>query len=126
MQKYFLKLFCGGYNTLYDSAVCWLEPTDIAFDDALSILEKQNISVSDEEFLEVFNAWMMHLCDSATALGHTITDEVRKEVRRFYDGYGLEKGWKFSKNIIDIMAWDEKSTCMEKSITVFFSNNAAR
>ena len=30
-------------------------------------------------------------CDSATALGHTITDEVRKEVRRFYDGYGLEE-----------------------------------
>ena len=109
MQETLLRLFCGGYNTLFDSAICWLEPTSDAMDTALDILIEDGIQVADQEFLEVFNAWILSACDKATVLGHTISDDVRKEVRTVFGGYGLDKDWKFSKEIQNIMGWDSCS-----------------
>ncbi|MBQ3455148.1 MAG: hypothetical protein IJG36_01805, partial [Synergistaceae bacterium] len=66
MQAHIIRLFSGGYNTLYDSASCWIEPTEDALFDALDKLEDEGISTSREEFLEVFNAWIMSVCDTYT------------------------------------------------------------
>lgn len=52
MQEYILRLFAGGYNTLYDSATSWLEPTEDALYDALDDLEESNIIVQEEEFVD--------------------------------------------------------------------------
>lgn len=109
MQKYILRLFAGGYNTLYDSAISWLQPTKQALSDAGDALDESHISVTDQEFIELFNAWILSICDSATALGHTIDREVRREVRLQYDGYGLDKNWEFSKVIREIMGWRGES-----------------
>lgn len=38
MQEYLLRLFAGGYNTLYDSATSWIEPTEQALFDAVDAL----------------------------------------------------------------------------------------
>ena len=108
-QEYLLRLYAGGYNTLYDAAISWIEPTDQSMEDAMELLEENNIEVSEEEFLEIFNAWMIWLCDTATALGHSIPDEVRLSVRQNHGGYGLDTEWKFSKNIKDIMGWNDES-----------------
>lgn len=106
MQKYLLRLFAGGYNTLYDSAISWIEPTDEALFNAVEALSEHKVTVSDEEFIELFNAWILFICDRYTAIGHTISDiEVRKNVRKNYDGYGLNKDWGFSKAIRKIMGW---------------------
>lgn len=109
MQKDLLRLFSGGYNTLYDSATSWIEPTEQALFDSIDELEENGISVEDEEFLELFNAWMISVCDDTTALGHTIPDEVRLEVRRSYDFYGLAKEWNFTKTVQGIMGWTDDS-----------------
>lgn len=109
MQGFLLKLFAGGYNTLYDSATCWIEPTDDAMFDALDQFEDEQVEISEEEFIEFFNAWIMEICDSKTALGHTISDDVRYDVRNPYYGYGLDKDWKFSRNICEIMKWEKDS-----------------
>lgn len=109
MQEYLLKLYSGGYNTLYDSAISWIEPTDQAMFDAIDMLEEAGIAVDEEEFLQFFNAWMISICDTATALGHTIADEVRLKVRPKHGGYGLERDWPFSKNIKDTMGWSDTS-----------------
>lgn len=110
MQEYILRMYAGGYNTLYDSAISWIEPTDQALFDSVDMLEDFGITISDDEFLEVFNAWIININDEFTALGHTISDDVRLEVRPNYRGYGLEKDWKFSENIIKIMNWDKKES----------------
>lgn len=81
MQELLLRLFAGGYNTLTDTAICWIEPTDQALFDAVDSLEDAGISASDEEFMEVFNAWLLSICDSAAALGHTVPDAIRQNVR---------------------------------------------
>ncbi len=107
MQEYVLRLYAGGYNTFYDSAISWIEPTDQALFDAVDALEENDIVVSDEEFLEVFNAWMLFICDTAMAIGHTITDTVRLKVRPNYGGYGLTKDWSFPKVIREIMGWKD-------------------
>ena len=113
MHAYLLRLFSGGYNTLYDCAISWLEPTEQALFDAVDMLEEEGIKISDDAFLEVFNAWMISICDTATALGHTISDTVRYNVRTKYSGYGLEKDWKFSENIKNIMRWKDQSGVIE-------------
>lgn len=109
MQEYLLRLFSGGYNTLCDCATSWIEPTDSALMDAVDLLEENGVEITDEEFIDFFNAWMLSICDTATALGHTIPDAVRLRVRANYSGYGLEKNWTFPKNIRDIMGWPSKS-----------------
>ena len=109
MQRYLLRLFSGGYNTLYDSATSWIEPTEQAMFDAMDMLEESGVIVSEEEFLQLFNAWIISICDTSTALGHTIMDTVRLNVRMNYGGYGLGKDWSFSKNIKDIMGWNDDS-----------------
>ena len=113
MQEYLLRLFSGGYNTLYDSATSWIEPTKRALMNAIDRLEDYKIYVSDQDFLEVFHAWLIFACDTATALGHRITDIVRENVRVNYGGYGLKKDWNFPKRIRDIMGWSEKSPDVE-------------
>lgn len=107
MHEYLLRLFAGGYNTLYDSATSWIEPTERALFDAVDELGSSHIMVTDEEFVEFFNAWILSICDKNTALGHIISDKVRLDVRPNYGGYGLEKDWSFSKVIRDIMGWKD-------------------
>lgn len=58
MQEYLLRLFAGGYNTLYDSATSWIEPTDQALFDAVDALGENNVTITDEEFIDFFNAWI--------------------------------------------------------------------
>ena len=107
MQEHLLRLFAGGYNTLYDSATSWIEPTDQALFDAVDALEENNVTVTDEEFIDFFNAWILSICDISTAIGHTISDTIRLKVRPNYSGYGLDKDWGFSKNIREIMEWHD-------------------
>ena len=92
MQEHLLRLYSGSYNTLYDSAISWLEPTDAALFDALDALEEAGFETTEEDFLEVFNAWILSIFDTAAALGHTIPDSVRLKVRpKIHGGYGLDK-----------------------------------
>lgn len=107
IQKFLLRLYAGGYNTLYDAALSWIEPTEQAMFDAIDLLEDAGINIEEDKFLEIFNAWIMFVCDTATALGHTIPYDVRREVRKSYGAYGLDKEWTFSKNIKDIMGWQD-------------------
>lgn len=107
MQEYLLRLFAGGYNTLYDSATSWIEPTDQALFDAVDALEENNVTVTDKEFIDFFNAWVLSICDMSTAIGHTISDTIRLKVRPNYGGYGLDKDWGFSKTIREIMEWHD-------------------
>lgn len=113
MQEHLLRLFSGGYNTLYDSATSWIEPTEQALFDALDMLEENGIKISEEDFLEVFNAWMIFICDTSTALGHTISDSVRLKVRANYGGYGLDKNWNFPRNIRDIIGEVDKENVID-------------
>ena len=106
MKEQLLKLYCGGYNTLVDSAISWIEPTENAKWDAIDKLEEVGVVVSDDEFLEVFSAWILSVCDSSVALGHTIPDAIREKVRPNYGGYGIDRDEKLPVNILKIMGWD--------------------
>lgn len=107
MKEQLLKFYCGGYNTLIDAAISWIEPTDEAMVDAMDALEEEGIQVSEEEFMEFFNAWILWACDSSVILGHTISDVIREKVRPNYTGYGVEKNSKFSTVIRGIMGWGD-------------------
>lgn len=107
MKEQLLHFYCGGYNTLVDSAVSWIEPTDAAKWDAIDALHDVDIDVSEEEFMDFFNAWILSLCDSFVILGHTIPDYIREKVRPNYAGYGIDRGQKFSTVIREIMGWGD-------------------
>lgn len=121
MQAHLLRLFSGGYNTLYDSATCWIEPTDDALLDSLDMLDELGIDASEEEFLEVFNAWMIWICDTSTALGHTIPDTVRLDVRAYFSGYGIDKNWTFPKKMKEILGLSKDDETVGKWVRVLKS-----
>ena len=52
MKEQLLHFYCGGYNTLIDSAISWIEPTDEAKWNAIDALEDAGIGVSEEESVE--------------------------------------------------------------------------
>ncbi len=107
MLEQLMHFYCGGYNTLIDTGIGWIEPMPRAKNRAMKDLKAVGLNVSEEEFMEVFNAWVLYICDSYMALGHTISDTIRSEVRHSYNGYGVEIGQVFSKNIREIMGWEE-------------------
>lgn len=113
-RQQLLRLFCGGYNTLYDAAICWIEPTDDVLWKSIDRLEERGLTVSEEDFRELFNAWMITECNDSAAFGHIIPDDLRLKVRANYRKYGLEKGWTFSTEIRKIMGWKKSSPEMGK------------
>ena len=114
MKEQLIRFYCGGYNTLVDSALSWIEPTDTAKWDALDALEDASIEISEEEFMEFFNAWILSTCDTSVILGHTIPDVIREKVRPNYVGYGIEKNEKFSTDIREIMGWSDNDPVAAK------------
>lgn len=108
MKEQLLRFYCSGYNTLMDSAISWIEPAEEAWDEALDRLAENGIEVSEEEFLEVFNAWVLYICDSKVGLGHLIGDEIRRQVRPIYKGYGYDESEKFPTALREIMKWDDR------------------
>lgn len=107
MKEQLLRLYCGGYNTLADSAISWIEPTDAAKWDAIDSLEEAGIEVEEQDFLEFFNAWILWVCDSFIVLGQTISNDVRLKVRPNYAGYGMDKDWHFSNTLRELMCWKD-------------------
>lgn len=109
MQEYMFRLIAGSYNTLYDSAVCWIEPQRKVLNKAIAALKELGVEVSKQEFIEFFNAWFMNVCDESLALGENISDEIRANVKRPFDrfNYGLKDQWTFSTAIHSIMCWEK-------------------
>jgi len=104
-KEQLLKLFCDSYVSLYDIAFAWLEPTKEAMEEALERLDDLGIELEEAEFLEIFNAWLMHILSDRTALGNIIDDDCRREIKSDFGKFGLERNWKFTKKIEDIMEW---------------------
>ena len=109
MKQIIVRFFCAGQSTLYDHAISWLEPLESELENAVDNLEDNGIKISDEEFLEFFNAWLIDIFDQYTALGNNFSKNVRESVRRPFGGFGLKDDWSFSGNICKIYGWDKKS-----------------
>lgn len=109
MQEFFLRMFAGSYNTLPDMAACWLEPTYTKLDAAEEMLGGKGIEVTDEEFLEFFNMWILDVCDYSTALGSLIPDEIRENVRPSYFGKWIDRDNFFSNKIYKVTGWSKDS-----------------
>lgn len=108
LKEAMLRAFCGAYNTLTDAALCWIEPTDKDLLDAMDMLEDSGVQVEETEILEAFNAWLLSICTSQLAFGHTISDDVRFNVQQTFDGkYGLSAEWKFAPVFQKIMGWEK-------------------
>ncbi len=114
MQAQLLRLFCSGYNTASDIAMAWLEPEKRQLREALEELEDEGIEVSKQEFLEIFNAWMLDICRNKLALGHLISDEVREELLLPYEGCGLREDWELPSAVLKVMGWKKDTLAMRK------------
>ncbi len=117
MKLSLIQMYCG-YNTLFDSAVSWIEPIEDKLFTAVEMLEEKGIQIKDEDFLAFFNAWVLSILDRYTALGETIPDDIRAEVRPDYAGFGLKRDWAFVKTLIEIMGWkgDDKTVAAWRDV----------
>ncbi len=103
MQKWLLRLFCGGFNTLEDMGLCWLQPTD----DALyEIIEETDCPQDDA--LELFHTFLLYAFDQY-ALGDTISNSIREEIAPPYGGFGLPRKDYFFQKARAVMGWKKSS-----------------
>jgi len=114
MHEHLIRLFCGSFNTLYDTALSWVEPAEELLDDALDALEDQGINVTADEFISFFSAWIMDIFSQRGALGHQIDDERREDALKAVRSYGLKKDWTFSTALRKIMGWKKDSPELAK------------
>lgn len=84
MLQHLLRLFCMNYNTLVDTGLCILEPAWVDMDSAILQLRDKGIVVEEDEFKEVFSALSRNMLTDYMALGHTILEDWRTNVRRKY------------------------------------------
>lgn len=115
MREQLLRLFCGNYDTLLSTALCWLKPTEDAQYDAIEDLKNdlgEGSDIDDDVFMEVFNAWILD-CGDKLALGQTIDDDVRRQVRKGFEGYGYPENWTMPATICDAMGWERKGRIQE-------------
>jgi len=109
-KEQLLKVFCDPFISLHDIALAWLAPTDDKIEEILEIFEDNyQIKLAEEEFLKIFNAWIMHVLSDNTALGNLIKNERREKIKTHYGRFGLESNWAFSPTIKEIMGWDRKN-----------------
>ena len=115
IKEYLLRLIAGGSNTLYDSAICWVEPTPRQTQKALRKLKEYGINLKKDEFIEFFNAWFMKVCDENLAIGNTISQDIRTNVKRPLNKlcYGLANNWGFPNPIPNIMGWGKNDPEMD-------------
>lgn len=122
MQTQLIRLFCAGFNTLTDTALSWLEPTEDMLEEALDFLEDEGVNVDANDFLALFNAWAMDIQNKFGALGHQIPNERREEVGIFQH-FGLKNNWDFPESIRVCMGWekdDPKSEPWKKVLNELF------
>ena len=117
--EYLLRLFCG-INNLYSCASCWIEPISRRIYD---IMDDTGIE-SEEDVLEIFNAWFLSSCMNDLALGDSISVEVRKKLRAG-GTFGLKEEWDFKQHIKDSISesFGSESDELLKKIKKAFKEN---
>jgi ATP-dependent helicase YprA (DUF1998 family) len=112
-KEQLLKLFCDSYISLYDVSFAWLTPTEEAMEEVIDSLEDNGVDISEDEFLAIFNAWIMNILSDSTALGNLIDNDCRREVKADFGRFGLERNWKFTKRVESIMGWKDNTAQCE-------------
>ena len=107
-KEYLLRLYCSGYNNLYDTTVGWLEPSSKAEDGVYSLID--DCRLQEEQFLEIFNAWIMEICRKNGALGNCFSGVLRDKALVRYGKFGLEDSWKIPETILNALNTNQDST----------------
>lgn len=86
-----LKLMCSSYRSLTDIGLCWIEPcSDEIMDEVEDDLEDADVNMTFEEFSKLFSAWANIIMKDSYAIGDTISNEVRMNVRTTsFDRFGI-------------------------------------
>jgi len=103
MQEHLLRMFCTRYNTLPDVGLCFLEPAYDQMGAAIVMLKEAGIEVSDEEFIQVFNAILTVFFSDDVALGHQIIDDRRRSVRREFEAFGHKEFGKLPTTVANVL-----------------------
>ena len=114
-QEQFLRLFCAPYNTLFDAAVCWLEPCfkgdegedpDEIYYDLIEDNKMPFDPDNPKKFLEFFAVWTMLLCKEGAVLGKVSNRHIRLRVCPYADN-AISNAKLIPDTLARIMGWSE-------------------
>jgi ATP-dependent helicase YprA (DUF1998 family) len=126
-HEHLLRLFCGAFNTVYDTALAWIEPAHDPLVEAIDDLKDQGVGGAAEDvFRAVFNAWSMRSLSQFGALGHTVSDDLRSEALPTLYEHGLDQNWKFADTLVEAAGWsDEETRVWRDAFSQHFLNDSA-
>ena len=119
MQEHLLRMFCTRYNTLPDVGLCFLAPAYDQMGAAIMMLKEAGIKVSDEEFLQVFNAILTVFFSDDVALGHQIIDDRRRNVRREFEAFGHKEFGKLPITIANVLGLSDNISAQAAWMNAF-------
>ena len=112
MMEHLLRLFCAPYNTLTDNGLCYCEPENDTMYEALDLLEEKGISVSEQEFREVFSAVTRKLLVDHVALYHIVPEAWRENVSPKYgsEDYGVADFDSLPETVAKVLCCEDNSS----------------
>lgn len=81
-EEHLLKQFCSNFRSLVDAGLCWIEPY-IDEDEIEDKFSENGISISLDEFKQLFASWAMKVMVSYYALGDKISDTTRRHISTY-------------------------------------------
>ncbi len=99
-----LKQICSNYRALADVAFCWVSPCNSVIKRAKFVLKKNNIELSEEEFLALYTAWSIDALTSNYAYGvEGISDELRDDAAGRQNPWGIKNEHEIKKDLKDLL-----------------------
>lgn len=109
-QVHFMRLFCSAFNSIYDLALAWLEPTGDALKKACRALLNKNACTSREEAVQFLSLWIMAFCEKGVALEHSLNNSSLTKVRRSTANSSFSRNnFNLPKQFASIMEWDSET-----------------
>lgn len=123
-----LKLLCSSYRSLSDIALCYVEPCNKRIIEYVEDdLDDNDIDMTKEEFNTLFSAWANLVMKDTYAIGHTIGNEIRKDVKTSsFNRFGIDKDKGLNsilKTILKDRGFDDKSIDIIFKCLLSFTEN---
>ncbi|WP_297607835.1 DEAD/DEAH box helicase [uncultured Sutterella sp.] len=111
-RELFLLLWCAPFNTFYETAVSWLEPSRESIKQLRKALKEGQLPLQSTEEAKIFaSLWIMRQCESSACLDQFISKLIRTKVRKFAANTIDRIDDLIPREFAEILGWT-KDVCM--------------
>lgn len=105
-----LKQICSNYRSLSDVAFCWVAPCASTLKKAKYLLKKASFELTEEEFLQLYSAWVIDALTSNLAYGVDVSDALRDDAAGRQNPWGIKREHELKKDLKEVLTKERQFT----------------